>query len=99
MGAGVHLYKVTCWKTYEGWSVNDVTNLGGRSAKWYTPMRILDLSIEDYIKLLVETFNAKNVYYYAPTDYLNFCFETEKDAKTYCSYINKMARKRNYKCA
>ena len=99
MAVGVHLYQMTCWESNGKWRVNDVKNLSGRSAKWYTPMRILGLSIEGYIDLLVNTFNAKNLYYYAPTDYLSFSFVKEKDAKAFCSYINKIARRSNYCCA
>lgn len=98
MEAETHLYKMTCWESAGWWHVNDVKNLNGRSAKWYTPMRILNVSIEEYILLLLNTFNAKNLYYYAPTDYLAFSFSTEKDAKAFCSYINKRAKNNNYYC-
>lgn len=70
----------------------------GRSAKWYTPMRILNLTVEEYIHLLVDKFNAKALEYYAPTDFLTFGFETEREAKAFCNYINKEARRRNYNC-
>ena len=98
MGAGVHLYQMTTWESNGKWSVNDVKNLSGRSAKWYTPMRILGISIEEYIDLL-KSFNAQGLYYYAPTDYLSFYFVKEKDAKAFCSYVNKKARTLNYYCA
>lgn len=70
----------------------------GRSAKWYTPMRILNLTVEEYVHLLVDKFNAKALRYYAPTDFLTFGFETEKEAKAFCNYVNKEARRRNYNC-
>ena len=70
----------------------------GRSAKWYTPMRILNLTVEEYVHLLVDKFNAKALRYYAPTDFLTFGFETEKEAKAFCHYVNKEARRRNYNC-
>ncbi len=98
MGAGIHIYQMTCWESNGRWHVNDVKNLNGRSAKWYTPMRILEIPIEEYINLLLNTFNAKDMYYYAPTDYLSFSFEKEKDAKAFCSYVNKIARKKLYYC-
>ena len=99
MGVGVHLYQMTCWESVERWYVNDVKNLCGRSAKWYTPMRILGISVEEYINLLLNTFHAEGMYYYAPTDYLSFYFVKEKDAKAFCSYVNKKARTLNYYCA
>lgn len=98
MEAGVHLYQMTTWESNGKWSVNDIKNLSGRSAKWYTPMRILGISIEEYVDLL-KSFNAQGLYYYAPTDYLSFYFVKEKDAKAFCSYVNKKARTLNYYCA
>lgn len=93
-----HLYQMTCWESAGRWHINDVKNLAGRSAKWYTPMRILDLSVEDYINLLINKFNAKDLYYYERTDYLSFYFLKEKDAKSFCSYVNKIAKQKNYYC-
>lgn len=85
-------FKMTCWNSPSGrWYCNDINNL----SKWYVPWRILDISIEEYIDLLLK-FNAKDIYYYEPTDYLNFCFICEKDAKSFCSYINKFVRKSIY---
>ena len=99
MNTTPHLYKMTCWKNNSGvWSVNDIQNLAGRSAKWYTPMRILDLTIEEYIHLLVDMFHAQELYYYEPTNYLNFYFSKEKDAKAFCSYVNKIAKNKKYYC-
>ena len=93
-----HLYKLSCWECNGKWRVNDVTNLTGPSAKWYTPMRILNLSVEEYINLLVYTFNAKELHYYEPTNYLGFCFLKEIEAKRFCNYVNKFARDRQYIC-
>ena len=98
MGAGLHLYQMTCWENVGRWYCNDIKNTTGRSAKWYTPMRILDLPVEEYISLLVNTFNAKKFYYCAHTNYLTFSFATEKEAKAFCSYVNKIARQKNYNC-
>jgi hypothetical protein len=98
MGVGAHLYKITCWESFGKWRCNDIQNLAGPSGKWYTPMRILDLSVEEYIFLLIDTFHAQGFNYYAPTDLLSFYFTKEKDAKAFCSYINKRARQLNYIC-
>ena len=100
MNNGIHLFQLTSWMSSSGkWYVNDIKNLAGRSGKWYTPMRVLDLSIENYINLLLNKFNAKGLHYYASTDYLMFYFIKEKDAKDFCSYINKHAKQKNYYCS
>jgi len=94
----LHLYHMTCWECAGRWHVNDVKNLCGRSAKWYTPMRILNISVEEYIHLLLDIFHAKGIRYYNVTDYLAFYFTSEKDAKMFCSYINKAATRNKYYC-
>lgn len=94
----LHLYQMTAWESLGKWHVNDVKNLSGRSGKWYTPMRILGLSIEEYINLLINAFHANGIDYYAPTDYLSFYFLTEKEAKAFCSYVNKIAKQKQYYC-
>lgn len=98
MKSKVHLYKMTHWKSIKYWYVNDVTNLTGKSAKWYTPMRILNLSIEEYVDLLVNTFHAEGLFYYDDTDFFGFYFVEEKDAKAFCSHVNKQARLNKYYC-
>ena len=93
-----HLYQITCWQAASGnWYCNDVKNLGGKSAKWYAAMRMLGLTIEEFIELLM-TYGAINISYYEPTDYLSFSFEEEKDAKAFCSYVNKQAKTKNFYC-
>lgn len=99
MAVKPHLYNMTYWEAAGGkWRVNDVKNLSGRSAKWYTPMRILELSVEEYVYLLMNTFHAKGIRYYDSTDYLAFYFTTVSDARKFCAYVNKKARYSNYCC-
>ena len=99
MGKGVHLYNMTCWENNGHYYCNDVDNLSGKSAKWYTPMRILNLSVEEYVKLLVDTFHASELEYFEKSDCLIFHFNTEKEAKSFCAYVNKKAKLSKYYCS
>ena len=99
MKKGIHLYNMTYWDISSYYYCNDVQNIGGRSCKWYTPMRILGLSVEEYIELLVNTFHASGIKYFDEKDFLNFHFNTEKDAKLFCAYVNRKAKLSNYYCA
>ena len=92
-----HLFQLTYWEMNGWYYCNDVKNLSGKSSKWYTEMRMLNLSIEDYIALLLK-YNAVGLKYYANTDCLIYHFNTEKDVKNFCSYINKKAKAANYYC-
>ena len=99
MKKGIHLYNMTHWETSGRYYCNDVQNIGGKSCKWFVPMRILNLSVEDYVKLLVDTFHAKGLKYSDKTDCLVFHFDTEKEAKSFCAYVNKKAKEAKYYCS
>lgn len=88
---------MTSWQSGRKWHVNDIKNLNGKSAKWYTPMRMLDLSVEEYISLLLK-YKAKGIHYYAPSDYLGFYFLTEGDANRFCAFINAKAKQKQFYC-
>lgn len=98
MSVGLHLFELTYWELNGSYYCNDIKNFKGHSAKWYVPMRILDLSVEDYIDLLINKFDAKNIKYNRQTDCLLFHFSKESNAKNYCSYINKKAKAMHYYC-
>ena len=89
---------MTCWENTGKWHTNNTKDIGTIYCKWFVPMRILGLSIEEYVKLLINQFNAKGLYYYKPTDYLGFYFLTEKEAKKFCSYVNKIAKQKSFIC-
>lgn len=95
----LHLYKMTTWKDFNNkWHCNDITNLSCKSAKWYAPMRILNLSVEEYINLLINKFHAKGLNYNLKTDYLGFYFEKENYASSFCAYVNLIAKKKSFWC-
>lgn len=94
----IHLYTMTYWRGGDDrYYCNDVKNLLGRSAKWYTPMRILEMSIDEYIELLL-SYNAVGLKYNKEHDVLLFHFLKEKDVKAFCSKINKVAKAKKYYC-
>lgn len=99
MKKGVHLYKMTHWELSGKYYCNDVQNIGGKSCKWFTPMRILGLSVEDYVKLLIDTFHAEGLKYSKEKDCLIFHFNTEKEAKSFCAYVNSKAKLISYYCS
>ena len=94
-----HLYQISYWQGASGkWYCNDIKNLSGSSAKWYATMRMLGLSIEEFIQLLMN-YRATNIYYYEPTDLLSFAFESEKEVRAFCSYVNKQAKLKKFYCS
>ena len=94
-----HLYKVSEWQGTSGkWYCNDVADLAGPSAKWYTPARMLGISLCDYVLLLKNEFKVSSMKYNPDTDVLIFSWDKQADCHKYVLWINKMARKANFMC-
>ena len=54
----MHQYKASEWKSGRKWYVADVADLANDSAAWWIPARILNLSLEDFVILLKNDYNA-----------------------------------------
>jgi hypothetical protein len=92
-----HNYKMTCWRdSLDHWHCNCVVDLTSPAAKWWAPMRLLELDVDSYVHLLIDKFHAKRLYYYEAIDLFGFSFDTEREAKAFCSYVNKVARKKKF---
>lgn len=93
----MHLFKATEWQIGQEWYVNDVSDvLNSNAHKWWTQMRILQLTPEEYIKALKYDFNAKDCHYSEEHNVLVVCFKSQQDARKYKNYLNKKARELNY---
>ena len=92
-----HLFKMTEWQGSSGrWYCNDTTDLAGPSAKWWTPARMLNTSLTDYIIMLKDKFNATIVKYCPETDVLIFYWDKQIDIHKFILYINKESKKKNF---
>ena len=59
-----HLYKSIEWQDATGnWLVNDTTSMTSIAVKWWVPMRMLNLTPEDYIRLLKDKFHVNYMKY------------------------------------
>jgi hypothetical protein len=93
-----HIYKVEEWKSGSGyWHCNDVQDLAGIAGKWWVPARILGISLTDYILLLKNEYKATIKGYNPQSDYLSFYWENYSDMHRYVLFINKEARKKQFK--
>ena len=88
-----HIYKCAEWQGGDGnWYVNDVTDGNSVAIKWYTPARMLNMALTDYIHMLLKKFNAKIEKYNDVTEVLIFYFVTQAEARQFKNYINRKAR-------
>ncbi len=91
-----HIYKCSVWQSTSGkWHCNDIEDLANGSGYWWIPCRILGMAPTDFILLLKDNFNASNFSYDTKSNVLLYSWEKQEDAKKYCNWINKMARKAN----
>lgn len=92
----MHLYKTTMWEDAAGdYLVNDVTSMTSIAIKWWIPMRMLNLTPTEYLKMLKDKFYINSAHYSETADVLTFTFANEADARRYKNWINKQARDRN----
>ena len=92
-----HVYRCTEWQDATGnWLVNDTTSMTSIAVKWWVPVRMLNLTPEDYIRLLKDKFHVNYMKYVKDADLLIFSFDTQEAARKYKNWINKEARNRNY---
>ena len=92
-----HIYEASEWKIGDRWYVNDVKELATSASKWWQPMQMLDMSIEQYTNLLI-SYNAKKITYHKESDVLTFSFDTQSEARKFKNFLNREARKRNWIC-
>lgn len=93
----MHIYKAVEWEgSPNHWYVNDVQELSTNAGKWWMPMRMLQITPEEYVNLLVKRFNANHMFYSYEHDVLTFSFATQQEARKFKNWINAEARKRNF---
>lgn len=94
-----HLYRMSEWQSGSGrWYVNDVEELTTDASRWWTPVRMLGITFNEYVLMLKDKFNAKHFSYTADVNVLIFSFDTQADARKFKNWINAQARKKQYMC-
>lgn len=92
-----HLYKVTEWKGASGlWYCNDVEDLGNGSGRWWVPARMLGLSLDRYVEMLVHDFKVDKISYNEERDVLIYAWRKQADMRKYKNWINDKARKAQF---
>ena len=96
----MHQYKASEWKSGTRWHVADTNDLAHDSAAWWIPARILNLSLEDFVLMLVNEYNATIDNWYPEANngksLLIFSWKNYADAHKYLLYINRIARNKNW---
>lgn len=86
-------FKVAEWQSGSGnWYVADTTTF----TKWWQIPRFLNISLDEYIKLLVNDYKVDDICYNKEKDVLLFSWENTTMSHKFMLFINRMARNGNW---
>ena len=98
-----HILKMSEWESPNGrWHVADTNELAKGSSHWWLPMRMLGISVQEFITLLKDKYHASHFHF---VDYgkdsqdnslLLFTFDKYMDAHKYLLDMNRIARQKNF---
>ena len=91
------LLKYEEWQSGSGkWYCNDTSDLTSARALWYTPARFLEITLEDYILLLINDFKVDNISF--NNNILIYSWEKEHYSlcHKFVLWINKKAREKKF---
>lgn len=98
-----HLLRYEEFQVGNKWYCNDNKEIGhSQAGLWYVPARMLGISADEYVKMLVEKFEVDNISYMNngvwPAGVLVFSWTSQAKMRKFKNWLNAEARKRNYIC-
>ena len=95
----MHLYRASEWQGGSGvWYCNDVEDLAGISSRWWTPARMLNVPLDEYVTMLVKEFKVDNISYNPEANLLVSAWKSREACRTYKNWINKKHRECKFMC-
>lgn len=96
----MHVYTASEWKIGTRWHVADISDLAHDSAGWWIPARMLEISLEDFVLMLVNEYHAR-IDAWLPQgnegkSLLLFSWKDYNDAHRYFLDMNRIARNKNW---
>ena len=100
-----HLLRYEEWEINGRWYCNDTKELNCKNSVaslWYTPARMLNMELVDYVKMLIEKFEVDHISYsgtqYHDAGVLVYSWNSQAKMRKFKNWINAEARKRNFIC-
>ena len=88
-----HLYKVKEWQSNSGqWYCNDVSDISSGAQNWWTPVRLLNMSLNDYVLMLINDFKVSDISYDKKANVLIFSWKDYNLCHKYVLWINRQSR-------
>lgn len=87
------IIKFSEWQGGAGeWRVADTTTW----TPWWTPARILNIPVTDFVLLLKDKYNVKDFFYSKEKNLLFWSWENYNDAHSFLLFINRKARENKF---
>ena len=88
------LLKYTEWQGSSGlWYCNDVSDFTSKRGLWYVPARLLKISLDNFVEMLIKDFEVD---YIAFNEILIYGWYDQNKMRKFKNWINAEARKRNF---
>lgn len=87
------VYKINIWQAGSGkWYCADTSHM----TKWWVIPTIFGVSLEEYVKILIDKYKVDDIAYAASTDVLIFSWDTERYARMFKNDVNRIARNKHF---
>ena len=86
--------QMTEWQSGGNYRVT-FPDLVGKTGVWLLPMRLMGVSLKDYVIILKGTYGADITYYKNDNGdlaWIGYSFNNQSDCRRFKNYINKLAR-------
>ena len=85
------LLKYTEWQGSSGlWYCNDVSDFTSKRGLWYTPARLLNVSLEEFVRMLINDFQVDYISFDGKT--LIYAWNSLSKCRLFKNWLNKKAR-------
>lgn len=79
------------WQSATGrWYCNDTSDLTSARALWYTPARLLNISLEEFVRMLINDFQVDTINFDGKT--LIYSWDSLSKCRLFKNWLNKKAR-------
>lgn len=87
------IFKINIWQSGSGhWYCADTNKM----TKWWVIPALLGVSLEDYVKMLLDKYKVDNIDYRQKGDVLIFSWNKERYARIFKNDVNRIARNKHF---
>lgn len=89
-------YEEWCGGSGDRWYCNDTSDFTSVRGLWWVPAALLEVSVVDFVKLLIEKFEVDYISYNKDKNVLVYSWKSQAKMRVYKNYINKVARDKKF---